>query len=201
MGGGGGGMKPLGPLQRLINDLKKKAPKPLQLLGGLAVGALGHLAGINPGKVVMGIDTVAGDLQNLFNGFKLTPDGLKDTVQNVANTVRDMSDVLNDAGLHDLANKANKVAEIANKAEGWIVKGETIAYKGINIYHDLQKAAKDFKAGNLYEVGQDIGTILNAIHPNTMGGTQTAPMTAPPLQTGGATGATGNPQPMGSTGA
>jgi len=146
------------------------------------VGALGHLAGINPGKIVMGIDTVSGDLTNLFKQFKLTPDGLKDTAANVANTIRDMSGVLNDAGLHDLANKANKVADIASKAEGWIVKGEQIAYKGVNIYHDLQKAAKDFKAGNYYEVGQDIGTILTAIHPNPKPAMPTAP--ASPSMTG-----------------
>jgi len=174
MGNGGG------PLENLINDLKKKAPKPLQFLGGLAVGVLGHLAGINPSKVVMGIDQVTGDLTNLFNGFKLTPDGLKNTASNVANTIRDMSSVLNDAGLHDLANKASKVADIASKAEGWIVKAQQIAYKGVNIYHDLQQAAKDFKAGKYYEVGNDIGNIINAIHPKSPASPTLPPHVTPP---------------------
>jgi len=163
-----------GPFQKLIDNLKKKAPKPLQFLGGLAMGALGHLAGIDPSKIVMGVDNVTGDLQNLFKNFKLTPNGLKDTVSNVANTIRDMSSVLNAAGLHDLANKASKVADVANKVEGWVVKANQLVYKGVNIYSDLKQALSDFKSGNLYGVGTDIGNIIGILHPPT------APNTALP---------------------
>jgi len=144
-----------GTVQQFVKD----APKPVQFLGGLAMGVLGSIP-FSPTKAIADVDSVANDIKSIVQNFSLKPSGyLKDVVM-IADTVKDAYSTLKDSGALEVAEDAAKVAAKADNPIGWLVGAGELALNGANIYYDIQTAISAAKSGDEFTLGKSIGSIL-----------------------------------------
>jgi hypothetical protein len=170
MGMGTGSGKPKEPMEPVDNSISgqvknfmNNAPKPVQFLGGLAMGVLGTIP-FQPTKVIAGVDAVETDVQNLFNKFSLSSgSGLANDVVMLANTVKDMTNLLKAAGAIEVAEKAAAVAAKADNPIGWVIGAGELALNGVNIYQDFSGALDAYHKGNYFEVGKKVGDIISIL--------------------------------------
>jgi len=146
-----------------VKNFMKNAPKPVQFLGGLAMGVLGTIP-FQPTKVIAGVDAVENDVQNLFNKFTLSSgSGLANDVVLLANTIKDMTNLLKAAGAIEVAEKAAAVAAKADNPIGWVIGAGELALNGVNIYQDFSAALDAYHQGNYFEVGKKVGDIISIL--------------------------------------
>jgi len=146
-----------------IKNFMNNAPKPVQFLGGLAMGVLGTIP-FQPTKVIAGVDAVENDVQNLFNKFTLSSgSGLANDVVLVANTVKDMASLLQAAGATEVAEKAAEVAAKADNPIGWVIGAGELALNGVNVYQDFAGALDAYHKGNYFEVGKKVGDVISIL--------------------------------------
>jgi len=170
MGAGTGSGKPKETTEPTDNSVSgqvkaflSKAPKPVQFLGGLAMGVLGMIP-FQPTKVIAGVDAVENDVQNLFSKFSLSSgSGLANDVVLLANTVKDMTNLLKAAGAIEVAEKAAEVAAKADSPIGWVIGAGELALNGVNVYQDFSGALEAYHQGNYFEVGKKVGDIISIL--------------------------------------
>jgi hypothetical protein len=146
-----------------VANFMMNAPKPVQFLGGLAMGVLGSIP-FQPTKVIAGINGVQGDLQDLMNKFSVSSGGaVANDVVMVANTVKDMAGLLQACGAPEVAEKAAAVAAKADNPIGWIVGAGELALNGVNVYQDVTAAVEAYRSGNNFEMGKRIGDMISIL--------------------------------------
>jgi len=146
-----------------VADFIMNAPKPVQFLGGLAMGVLGSIP-FSPTKTIAGVDAVQNDLQNLFRKFSLkSGSAVANDVVLLANTIKDFTGLLKSSGAIEVAEKAAKVAAKAESPIGWIIGAGELALNGVNVYQDFQAAIEAFHTGNLFECGKKVGDIISIL--------------------------------------
>jgi len=150
-------------LSGTVKNFIQNAPKPVQFLGGLAMGVLGAIP-FQPTKVIAGIDAVENDVQNLMNKFSISSaSAAANDVVLIANTIKDMAGLLQAAGAVEVAEKAAEVAAKAESPIGWIVGAGELALNGVNVYQDFNAAIKAYKEGDMFELGKRIGDVISIL--------------------------------------
>jgi len=146
-----------------VKDFIANAPKPVQFLGGLAMGVLGAIP-FSPTKVIAGVDAVQTDVNNLMSKFSISSTGaVANDVTMVANTIKDMAGLLQAAGAPEIAEKAAAVAAKADNPLGWVIGAGELALNGVNVYQDFNAAIKAYQGGDLFELGKRIGDIISIL--------------------------------------
>jgi len=156
-------MPPDNSVSGQIKNFLNNAPKPVQFLGGLAMGVLGTIP-FQPTKVIAGVDAVENDVQNLFNKFSLSSgSGLANDVVMLANTVKDMTNLLKAAGAIEVAEKAAEVVAKADSPLGWIIGAGELALNGVNVYQDFSGALDAYNEDNYFECGKKVGDLISIL--------------------------------------
>jgi len=146
-----------------VKNFIANAPKPVQFLGGLAMGVLGSIP-FQPTKVIAGVDAVQNDVQNLMSKFSISSgSAVASDVIMVANTIKDMAGLLQAAGAPEVAEKAAEVAAKADNPIGWVIGAGEIALNGVNVYQDFNAAVTAYKGGDMFELGKRIGDLISIL--------------------------------------
>jgi len=146
-----------------VKDFVANAPKPVQFLGGLAMGVLGSIP-FSPTKIIAGVDSVQTDINNLMSKFSISSTGaVANDVTMVANTIKDMAGLLQAAGAPQIAEKAAAVVAKADNPLGWVIGAGELALNGVNVYQDFNAAIKAYQSGDNFELGKRIGDIISIL--------------------------------------
>jgi len=146
-----------------VKDFVQNAPKPVQFLGGLAMGVLGSIP-FSPTKIIAGVDSVTADVNNLMSKFSISStSAVANDVTMVANTIKDMAGLLQAAGAPEIAEKAAAVAAKADNPIGWIIGAGELALNGVNVYQDFNAAITAYRNGDNFELGKRIGDIISIL--------------------------------------
>jgi len=134
----------------------------VQFLGGLAFGTVG----LDPANVIKcGADLtpLVTELKTTFQGFHLSVTGIAATITTIKDTVNGVKTAINDCNLGKLKQS---LTSFVDHFEGVIKAGltaGTILAHGVELYDMVDDAVHASESGNLYEVGLDVGKVINVI--------------------------------------
>jgi len=145
-----------------VQQFVAQAPKPVQFLGGLAMGVLGTIP-FSPTKAIADVDSVANDIKSLVQNFSLQPSGYIKDITMIADTVKDSYSLFKDSGAEEVAEDATKVVAEADNPLGWLVGAGELALNGANVYYDVKTAIQAAKDGDEFTLGKSVGSILSLL--------------------------------------
>jgi len=145
-----------------VQEFVKQAPKPVQFLGGLAMGVLGMIP-FQPTKIISDVDSVFNDIKSIAQNFSPKPSGYIKDITMIADTIKDAYSLLKDSGAITVAEDAAKVAAKAESPIGWLIGAGELAWNGANIYYDVKTAIQAAKTGDEFTLGKSIGSILSIL--------------------------------------
>jgi len=134
----------------------------VQFLGGLAYGAVG----INPTRVLKcaaDINPIVTSLVAAFQNFHVSVAEVLTCVQALETTVANVKTAISDCNMSDLKQSLQSFGDHFKSILKSGITAGTILSHGVELYDVIDDAVHAATTGNLYEVGLDIGKVVNVI--------------------------------------